>query len=115
VTISGEQMVTAPPTALPTELGSPMSGVVKPTGAQLLAAFPSRAISLSWPASEASRSAVLARVLAAPFTLGNPGSQQTRRLGVLSVLSWLQSHPGDSWQQRWCPPGDLLKTWSPSS
>jgi hypothetical protein len=44
---------------------------------------------------------VLAKVLAAPFTLGNLASQQTRRLGVLAVLSWLQTHPGDSWQQRW--------------
>lgn len=41
------------------------------------------------------------RVLAAPFTLDNPTSQQTRRLGVLAVLSWLQTHPGNSWQQRW--------------
>ena len=32
---------------------------------------------------------MLARVLAAPFTLDNPASQQTRRLGVLAVLSWL--------------------------
>jgi hypothetical protein len=32
---------------------------------------------------------------------GQPGSQQTRRLGVLAVLGWLQTHPGDSWQQRW--------------
>jgi hypothetical protein len=44
---------------------------------------------------------VLAKVLAAPFTLDNPASQQTRRLGVLAVLSWLQTHRGGSWQQRW--------------
>src|SRR5206468_6861591 len=55
----------------------------------------------SWPAAEASRSAVLARVLAAPFALGNPASQQARRLGVLAVLNWLQTASGDSWQQRW--------------
>jgi integrase-like protein len=77
------------------------SGVVKPTGTQLLAAFPPRPIVASWPVTEESRSAVLARVLAAPFTLDNRLSQQTRRIGVLSVLSWLQTHPGDSWQQRW--------------
>jgi Phage integrase family len=71
------------------------------TGAQLLTAFPPRPAPASWPAAEASRSAVLARVLAAPFALGNPASQQTRRLGVLAVLTWLQTHPGDSWQQRW--------------
>ena len=74
---------------------------MKPTGAQLLAAFPPRPLVSSWPATEAGRSAVLARVLAAPFTLDNPGSQQTRRMGVLAVLSWLATHPGDSWQQRW--------------
>jgi hypothetical protein len=84
-----------------TDAGSPPSGLVKPTGAQLLAGFPPRPVAVSWPATEASRSVVLARVLAAPFTLDNPGSQQTRRLGVLAVLSWLQIHPGDSWQQRW--------------
>jgi hypothetical protein len=71
------------------------------TGAQLLASFPPRPVASSWPATEATRSAVLARVLAVPFTLDNPGSQQTRRLGLLAVLNWLQHQPGDSWQQRW--------------
>lgn len=79
----------------------PARGVVKPTGTQLLAAFPPRPIAASWPVTEETRSAVLARVLAAPFTLDNRLSQQTRRIGVLSVLSWLQTYPGDSWQQRW--------------
>jgi hypothetical protein len=94
VTASGEQVITAPTT----DVVSPTSGLVKPTGEQLLAAFAPRPIVSSWPATEASRSAVLARALAPPFTLDNPGSQQTRRLGVLAVLSWLQTHPGDSWQ-----------------
>jgi hypothetical protein len=44
---------------------------------------------------------VLARALAAPFTLDNTASQQSRRLGALAVLSWLATHPGESWQQRW--------------
>jgi hypothetical protein len=97
VTASSEQVITAPPT----DAVLTASGLVKPTGAQLLAAFPPRPIASSWPATQASRSAVVARVLAAPFTLDNPASQQTRRLGALAVLSWLQTHPGDSWQQRW--------------
>ena len=95
--VSSQQVITAPAAGA----ASPAAGLVKPTGAQLLAAFPPRPVASSWPATEASRSAVLARVLAAPFTLDNPVSQQTRRLGVLAVLSWLQTHPGDSWQQRW--------------
>jgi Phage integrase family len=88
-------------TALARDAAAPASGSVKPTGAQLLAAFPPRPLVSSWPATEADRSAVLARVLVAPFTLDNAGSQQTRRMGVLAVLSWLATHPGDSWQQRW--------------
>jgi len=97
VRTSSDTVLTAPPAVL----GSPSAALVKPTGPQLLAAFPPRPRAASWPATEASRTAVLARVLAAPFTLDNPASQQTRRLGVLGVLSWLQTHPGDSWQQRW--------------
>jgi Phage integrase family len=78
-----------------------MTGVVKPTGAQLLAAFPARPVVVSWPATGASRAEVLARVLASPFTLDNRLSQQTRRMGLLAVLSWLATNPGESWQQRW--------------
>jgi hypothetical protein len=97
VTTGAEQVITTPGA----EAASATSGLGRPTGAQLLATFPPRPIASSWPATEASRSAVLARVLAAPFTLANPASQQKRRLGVLAVLSWLQTHPGDGWQQRW--------------
>jgi hypothetical protein len=74
---------------------------VKQTGAQLLASFPPRLLTSSWPATEAGRAAVLARVLSTPFALDNPLSQQTRRLGVLAVLSWLDTFPGAGWQQRW--------------
>jgi hypothetical protein len=96
---TGSEQLTAAPAA--TAGASPQDLPAKPTGAQLLAAFPPRPVAASWPATQASRSAVLARVLAVPFSLDNPVSQQARRLGVLAVLSWLQTHPGDSWQQRW--------------
>jgi hypothetical protein len=76
-----------------------------PTGAQLGASFPPRPAEASWPATEANRSAVLDRVLAAPFTLDNPNSQQTRRLGVLAVMNWLRTQSGDSWQRRWLTSG----------
>jgi hypothetical protein len=97
VTGSSEQVIVRPAI----EAASPMNAAVKPTGARLLAAFPPRPVVSSWPPTQASHAAVLARVLAAPFTLENRLSQQTRRMGVLAVLSWLQSHPGDSWQRRW--------------
>jgi hypothetical protein len=71
------------------------------TGAQLMAAFPARGVDPSWPSTCDDRSAVLARVLAAPFSLENPNSQRIRRTGVLAVLGWLEEFPGGNWQQRW--------------
>ncbi len=88
-------------TAAATEVAASASPAVQPTGMQLLAAFPPRPVAASWPATETTRAEVLSRVLAAPFTLDNRLSQQHRRMGVLGVLSWLATHPGDSWQQRW--------------
>jgi len=78
-----------------------VTGSANPAGAQLAASFPPRPVASSWPATEATRSEVLARVLSAPFALDNRLSQQTRRLGVLAVLNWLRTQPGDSWLQRW--------------
>ena len=78
-----------------------VTGSAHPTGAQLAASFPPRPVASSWPTTEATRSEVLARVLSAPFALDNRLSQQTRRLGVLTVLGWLRIQHGDSWQQRW--------------
>ena len=95
--VSSQQVITAP--AMGRVAGT---GLVKTTGAQLLTAFPPRPVALI-VAGDARQAdpLVLTRVLATPFTLDNPVSQQTRRLGVLAVLTWLQTHPGDSWQQRW--------------
>ncbi|HET9564672.1 MAG TPA: site-specific integrase [Mycobacterium sp.] len=93
---AGEQVVSRPAVA-----ALAVTGSANPTGAQLAASFPPRSAASSWPASEATRSEVLARVLSAPFALDNRLSQQTRRLGVLAVLGWLRARPGESWQQRW--------------
>jgi site-specific recombinase XerD len=82
-------------------MAPPLADSVKSTGAQLVAAFPPRPVAASWQATQARRSAVVDRVLAAPFALENPTSQRNRRLGVLAVLGWLREQPGDSWQQRW--------------
>ena len=69
-----------------TDVTTPKSGLVTPTGAALLAAFPPRPIASSWPATGMSRSAVLAKVLAAPFTLGNLASQQFAKCAVSGSL-----------------------------
>ena len=83
-------------------------GAVRPAGgpgAELAAQFPARPVIWSWPQTRASRPEVLARLLAAPFALGNALSQQTRRQGLLTVVSWLESQPGDTWQERWAASG----------
>ena len=81
---------------------APVPGV---TGSQLRSRFAPRPVSLSWPATEAGRSEVLAKILTPPFALDHAGSQQKRRLGVLAVLNWLQALPGDTWQDRWLASG----------
>ena len=92
---------------MPRRAASPTRAASAPgvTGSQLASRFPSRPLSVSWPATEAGRSEVLAKVLTPPFALDHAGSQQKRRLGVLSVVNWLQAQPGDTWQDRWLASG----------
>ena len=75
------------------------------TGAELLTQFPPRPAILSWPATLAGRQQVLARLLAPPFALANPASQQGRRLGLVAVVNWLEAQPAGSWQARWLASG----------
>jgi len=81
------------------------AGAIAVTGAQLLSRFPPRAVAASWPATEAARSVVVGRLLAPPFAVEHSCSRQNRRLSVLSVVTWLQTQPGDSWQERWLTSG----------
>jgi len=89
-------------TAAPKAAALPVAAL---PGAQLLSRFPPRVVAGSWPATEDGRSQVLSRLLAPPFALEHSGSQQSRRLGLLSVVNWLQTQPGDSWQDRWLASG----------
>jgi len=101
----------------PRKSGIPQA--VSGTGAELQARFPPRPAAASWPATEATRQQVLARLLAPPFTLDHPFSQQSRRLGLVTVLNWLEAQPGGSWQDRWQASGaedradwrDLVAAW----
>jgi hypothetical protein len=97
VSTASDQATAAPRTAAPPAASLP--------GAQLLSRFPPRAVAPSWPATQAGRSQVLTRLLAPPFALEHSLSQQSRRLGLLSVVNWLQTQPGDSWQDRWLASG----------
>ena len=113
MTVAGNPAAVAAPAGI---------GAVQPaggTGAELAARFPARPVISSWPQTRASRHEVLARLLAAPFALGNALSQQTRRQGLLTVVSWLESQAGDTWQERWAASGaeaapdwrDLVACW----
>ncbi len=88
-------------TPRPVAVAPPLAAAPAVTGAELVSRFPPRPVGPSWPATEAGRSDMVNRVLAAPFALPVPGSQRERRLSVLSVVKWLQKQPGDSWQDRW--------------
>jgi len=96
------------PAGTGTAAARPVAGTPQPeadAAAELLARFPPRPAASSWPATLATRQEVLARLLAPPFPLDNPLSQQGRRLGLVSVVSWLQDQPGGSWQDRWLASG----------
>jgi hypothetical protein len=89
------------------------------TGAGLLARFPPRPVAVSWPGTQATREQVVGELLAPPFALENPVSQQSRRLGLIAVVNWLEAQPGGSWQDRWLASGaeasgdwrDLVRNW----
>src|SRR5437870_2355114 len=68
---------------------------------ELLGRFSPRPAATSWPTTQARRAVMMKRLLSPPFALENRLSQQTRRLGVLAVVNWLQARPGETWQQRW--------------
>jgi hypothetical protein len=77
----------------------------RPDLSDLLGQFPPRRRPASWAATEASRGRVLARLLAPPFAFDHVDYQASARRGVCRVLDWLQSQPGDTWQDRWIASG----------
>ncbi len=72
---------------------------------ELLVRFPPRPAASSWPLTLAPRAAMVQRLFSPPFALENRFSQQSRRLGVLAVVSWLQARAGGTWQERWLASG----------
>jgi len=68
--------------------------------------FPPRAVPVRWPATEQSRSQVLA-LLPPRRDLPRPERQpaNARRRGLRLLIDWLEGHPGESWQERWLAAG----------
>jgi hypothetical protein len=75
-----------------------------PDLSDLFEQFPPRKRPISWEATEASRGQVLARLFAPPFAFENK-HQVSARQGLCSVLDWLRSKPGRTWQDRWIASG----------
>lgn len=69
--------------------------------AALLRAFPPRPRASSWPATAGSRNAVLDRLEQPPFRATAPSTQTARMVGARLLLRWLETFPGETWQQRW--------------
>jgi hypothetical protein len=71
----------------------------------LRARFPARPVTASWPRTRLTRRAVLDLLAAAPFIADTRAGEDNRRRGVRIVLDWLETQPGDTWQQRWLASG----------
>jgi hypothetical protein len=89
----------------------PTVGSVSPAGRTgtrsqtLPTRFPARRLAPSWSQTKLGRQAVLQRLAAAPFVADTPAGEDKRRRGVRMVVDWLQTQPGDTWQQRWLASG----------
>jgi site-specific recombinase XerD len=68
----------------------------------LLKQFPSRQVPARWPATAETRDKVLKRLTTVPFVSGGTDrAGRGRKTGVVRILDWLSSLPGDTWQERW--------------
>jgi len=76
-----------------------------PDAEALLRRFPPRPATGGWANTMLPRQQVLELLLAPPFALASPGSGKQRKYGLRRLLDWLETHPGDTWQQRWLVSG----------
>jgi hypothetical protein len=67
----------------------------------LMEKFPPRPVPAVWAATCQDRTAVVRRMLAAPFLVSDSKARHWRKLTLLKVLDWLELHPGKTWQERW--------------
>lgn len=79
--------------------------------AELMRRFPPRPRPTHWLATAASREEIIARLQEPP--LWTPGAATARLAGARAMLNWLETFPGQSWQQRWLagPAHGPMNTW----
>ncbi|MGH3123736.1 MAG: hypothetical protein ACRDND_22335, partial [Streptosporangiaceae bacterium] len=73
--------------------------------ASLLDRFPPRPAEKTWGVTRQPREQLLDRLLSPPFRMDNTQSQANRKAGATQLLAWLESTPGETWQERWAASG----------
>ncbi|MGW1238489.1 tyrosine-type recombinase/integrase [Streptomyces bobili] len=99
--------------ALRAPLGTSLRGLEI---AALTEAFPPRPTPTIWSATQSPRDAVLERLQRPPFARDRGRTYTSRMVGVRLILAWLETFPGDTWQQRWeaSPAAAAYKGWADS-
>ncbi|GGW45354.1 site-specific integrase [Streptomyces galilaeus] len=84
--------------------------------AALIQTFSPRPTPTTWPATQAPRAAVLERLQQHPFATGRGSTHTARMVGVRLILGWLETFPGETWQERWeaSPAATAYKGWADS-
>src|SRR5205823_3938340 len=72
---------------------------------QLRAQFPARPVEAGWPETTRSLEDTARRLASPPFLAASHATRAGRRHGVIKLLRWLSTMPGESWQQRWLASG----------
>ena len=60
---------------------------------------------MDWPATRHGRGQVWEQLTCPPFVMEVASSQGTRARGLARLLDWLESQPGQTWQERWLASG----------
>jgi hypothetical protein len=63
--------------------------------------FPARQVPGTWPVTAASRAEISAMLSQPPWQTARAATGEARRRGAGKLLRWLESFPGQTWQQRW--------------
>jgi hypothetical protein len=63
--------------------------------------FPARQVPGTWPVTAASRAEITAMLGQPPWLTVRAATGEARRRGAGKLLRWLESFPGQTWQQRW--------------
>jgi hypothetical protein len=72
---------------------------------QLRARFPARPVEACWPETTRTLEDTVRRLTSAPFLPNAHATRVGRRHGVIKLLRWLSTVPGETWQQRWLASG----------